>query len=1619
MIRLLRPLRTISSVRGMRYMVASLGLSIPRLSGVLLLLMFAFIVFGVVGMQYFGGRFRYRCVNSEGESLKHRFCGPEYGCPLDYNCVYTETNPNRGVTGFDNTAQAWLTILQCMSLEGWYEVSVYAMESTSVAAIIYFIALIVLCSFFIANLVVAIVFAAYKKQRRVKDKGGYRSTKFNERLKQINQQIRANQILQNLTSKSRKERRQSIDQNDSKGAEKLENNFRLFAKANQAKHRESLSVKRGFVELSRLQRFMFYIGSKCGNIARGRWFKEVAMGAIIINTGLLASEHYGQNQVHTQTLRISNFILTAIFTLEIIIKVIGIPWREFISDGFNQFDALIVALSVVEIALVETHIISSSGISAFRAFRLLRVFRLAKQWKQLNRLLDAIGKSLRSLTYFSLLLLLFIFMFGLIGLQFFAGKLKDSNGEVSRANFDNVGWAMVTVFQIIGGEGWQEILYDATAECGWYAAIYFSVLYVFGHYVLLSLFLGILLSHFEQTSNEAEATASKFRFSSQRIPTARSLKNIGGGLYVPRSRFHNSILQSSRSPHAMSSRKENSTLSIIYNQQGSPIHNRRKIIDTPTNSKPEIAPLDAKSVDSWSPTSLIEESKKKRRTSLRPGRTRRHSLRGEVLMSWHGTPSKSRRFKGGGTIQIKPPSKQAETKFMTKKGILWVGPSNPKLIGNSLGVFSPNHRLRLHAERIYFSRWFHILTFSTVLIAAIVLPISITFTSTGAFISFWSLEVVIAIVFIFEITVKCITYGLFTEEIGYLKSYWNWLSAAVCVGTVLDVLLTPWDILGDWNATSIIRALRALRVIEFISSMKLVAESLVSSTPEITKVFLVSCLFHLIFGILGVQLFGGMLYQCQKSDRFDLDVLDLNENECVDISGYTWSNPYYANFDNIGTAVLTLFEVSSLEGWPRVMHRAVDIDGPGKAPKRDNQQIYALYFVAFIVVGSFLVNNLFVGVVIRSFKIMREHLEGSSMLSEVQRLWLEVHHNFLFVRLKAYYQPPVTAAKSEAHLAKLRRRYKENFMKHSGKRHRSLGRLPSDTLPVDNLQGIQDKQYWTTIRTAIFYAVISRWFKLTVNALVCASVAILLMNYEGAPVHYANGLEAASLTLTILFAAEATLKLIGLGLNQYFSSRWNIFDFTVALGSICSAIVKSYGSDSLSFFLLLRVFRLIKVSDTLKQMVSTVAMASQPLANVGGLLLLVVFVYAIVGMQLFAFIPHDGELLSRSTNFDSFPIAFLTLFRCATGEDWNSIMHACAPREMKCPDGAVNCGKYASFPFFISYVVVVQFMMLNLFVAVVLEFFHSAKEAEKTCQFIDINDLNMFSRLWSKYIVLPPWWRFWETTQYWVTWEAYCKVMVELGGNLALGSTRKERYRELFHLEVPVYSRYIATLENKDGITLYSYEKRYCVHYYDGIIAAVLKEFERKNEPVEQLLQIPKFVHKYQRLQHQLNNRFGKIFATDAHNTLHEILAAQRIQSAWRGFRSRSLMRREVKQRRGSLEKKTRSGSTRSRSYGSLEKKRRSGSTRNRFSSSFRGCKPSRGANSDGIKHEKVLKTAASTPDEEQTMHHPDSRNARPKANANILANFHREISSRSIPQSNVHFKEPRSSAHGSDVEEG
>ncbi|MEQ2157594.1 Voltage-dependent P/Q-type calcium channel subunit alpha-1A, partial [Goodea atripinnis] len=210
---------------------------------------------------------------------------------------------------------------------------------------------------------------------------------------------------------------------------------------------------------------------------------------------------------------------------------------------------------------------------------------------------------------------------------------------------------------------------------------------------------------------------------------------------------------------------------------------------------------------------------------------------------------------------------------------------------------------------------------------------------------------------------------------------------------------------------------------------------------------------------------------------------------------------------------------------------------------------------------------------------------------------------------------------------------------------------------------------------------------------------------------------------------------------NYFKDAWNIFDCVTVLGSITDILVTELGDNfiNLSFLRLFRAARLIKLlrqGETIRILLWTFVQSFKALPYVCLLIAMLFFIYAIIGMQLFGniAIEEDGEsAINEHNNFRTFVQALMLLFRSATGEAWHDIMLACLGGKECDPlsgNTGPECGSQVAYLYFVSFIFFCSFLMLNLFVAVIMDNF---EYLTRDSSILGPHHLDEYVRIWAEY----------------------------------------------------------------------------------------------------------------------------------------------------------------------------------------------------------------------------------------------------------------------------------------------
>ncbi|XP_042662174.1 voltage-dependent R-type calcium channel subunit alpha-1E isoform X15 [Tyto alba] len=556
-------------------------------------------------------------------------------------------------------------------------------------------------------------------------------------------------------------------------------------------------------------------------------------------------------------------------------------------------------------------------------------------------------------------------------------------------------------------------------------------------------------------------------------------------------------------------------------------------------------------------------------------------------------------------------------------------------------------------------------------------------------------------VFTFEMVIKMIDQGLILQDGSYFRDLWNILDFIVVVGALVAFALA--NALGTNKGRDIktikslrvLRVLRPLKTIKRLPKLKAVFDCVVTSLKNVFNILIVYKLFMFIFAVIAVQLFKGKFFYCTDSSKdTEKDCIGNyvdHEKNKMEVKCREWKRHEF-HYDNIIWALLTLFTVSTGEGWPQVLQHSVDVTEEDRGPSRSNRMEMSIFYVVYFVVFPFFFVNIFVALIIITFQEQGDKMMEECSLEKNERACIDF----------AISAKPLT-----------------RYMPQN--RH--------------------------TFQYRVWHFVVSPSFEYTIMAMIALNTVVLMMKYYSAPYTYELALKYLNIAFTMVFSLECVLKIIAFGFLNYFRDTWNIFDFITVIGSITEIILTdtklvNTSSFNMSFLKLFRAARLIKLlrqGYTIRILLWTFVQSFKALPYVCLLIAMLFFIYAIIGMQVFGNIKLDEEShINRHNNFRSFLGSLMLLFRSATGEAWQEIMLSCLEGKGCEPDTTATsgqnenerCGTDLAYVYFVSFIFFCSFLMLNLFVAVIMDNF---EYLTRDSSILGPHHLDEFVRIWAEY----------------------------------------------------------------------------------------------------------------------------------------------------------------------------------------------------------------------------------------------------------------------------------------------
>ena len=675
------------------------------------------------------------------------------------------------------------------------------------------------------------------------------------------------------------------------------------------------------------------------------------------------------------------------------------------------------------------------------------------------------------------------------------------------------------------------------------------------------------------------------------------------------------------------------------------------------------------------------------------------------------------------------------------------------LQGHSLRYFGPDSRFRRTLAAIVFSNWFGWVTNAITLLNVIFLTIDASRALVTGFLSDSLLNSIFRVspycfagVFFTEVLIKVIVFGGFSPKgstvlrrsgvlpIGmaeradvlypaFFLSGFNILAVIVAISSILGLFVPVFKVL---------RSLRTLSFVLRLSGVRVAASSLARSLPYVIRIVSMGLFVWVVIGVIGVHLFSSEMSFCSDpsvehrlncTNTTTIAVFQLNSTSllqkqfAIQQSNVTLSSvsqtmiaqAFYQSydhvrhwvsrkppvaFDHLGIGLLSLFIASTGESMTEFVYGCTDTVGSNYAMMNNASPISGLYAVLVFIIGSYFVLNSFIAVPFTYFMKFRKIHDGTLFLTDDQ---------VVFVLASEVIDSTIGRVEQPAAPTNALRRVCHWIVYANPLAKRKMVDTETYVDDTDEAQGT-----YTPVEP-------SSMFDSFIGVIIVINIVPLIWTSSESNI--------LSLATTAVFTLEVIFRMLADGAFYYFKQWQNRYDFFVALCGVFDSLllipavseamgdgVTSQLKLYLPFVAILRIGRLVKLLNripTLQKLFAMVLHGLPSLASVVVLLVVFMFIFGLLGVDLFGKLELNGQL-TEVNNFRTAPNAMLLLFQITSLEKWNAFMEACSVQEPNCSESQSTCGRsYYAIPYFVLYVIVNGLLMLQLCVAIVVDTFHT------------------------------------------------------------------------------------------------------------------------------------------------------------------------------------------------------------------------------------------------------------------------------------------------------------------------
>ncbi|CAD8178808.1 unnamed protein product [Paramecium pentaurelia] len=909
-----------------------------------------------------------------------------------------------------------------------------------------------------------------------------------------------------------------------------------------------------------------------------------------------------------------NSVMTFLLLGEIVLKIIGYGIKDFTKKSSNNLDSFVIVLCLLQYFISITQpfwlVQYSSEIKVLRASKAFMLYRVIKYNKFIVRIMKIAQLTMKSYINITFLMFYVIFMYAIMGLQFFVNKFDESQRLAQLHSFNSIGKSWMTVFNIITNDDAVGMLKVATQYTDTWIGLLFYITMVFGlNYLIYGLVSAVLLDAF---SSELEK-GNQYEEKRERI-----LQKLG---------IQENINQNDTQLDTLSSNKnEKDENDDILNDIK--IQQQQFIKRQTLNSK--------KSIYQQVPETVKHIFSKQKSLEIQYYK----DIECEYSLFIFHFNNQFRKF-------CYRTTKSFIFKFILNSSIC-------SSVATMIIISFDDNLPSLHTNNLNTFYEYHLL----------------------------AVNLIITITYILEI----ISQGMLLDQGAFCRDIWRFIDILYLISYYLSFMtLSPF-----LKFSLYLIYLRPLMMINMFQSIQGIKNAMSLSLVQILNIIGVILLVFLIFDVIGMHLYQNKMGYCDNLMNFY-----VNKNQCSQ-QNKTWRiHPY--NFENILNGLLTLFLAASLDGWGEIMQVCFNANDSiyGPTPLNTQWATY-LFFILFIFIGAMFFMGFLTGVLFTEFQKYTKQLENKYLTSD-QSQFLKISE-LILQQSPGYSNPPKTP-----------------------------------------------------LRRLCYKIVFSLLYHKFFIIVLCVNTIVLCLFYSDAQYEYMANLNKTYQVLTGVFALDTIIKLLAYGPTRYFATNWRVIELSLSFIAVADFIYDSYwgwfttflGANQSDYYFTfyrilfclrdIRILLIIQEFKGLLRLLRVLWFSMPLLLKILYIQVIAQTTYALIGKELFSHITNGSVIDDKYANFKNFINSALLMFKCTTGDDWRALLIDCSPQNYFCKSDNNQCGSQWALPFFLSYYLFSNIIIMNLFVLALVDQFENFFNASTNAIQTFVENVDHFCNVWCKY----------------------------------------------------------------------------------------------------------------------------------------------------------------------------------------------------------------------------------------------------------------------------------------------